>query len=70
MTADDLISADYPTPGGKLYLVLDIDLEIDIKLKGRTFSLPDDFVNTKEGIPQVIKYVNLFPPEDPYESIE
>ena len=70
MTAEDLTATGYPAPGGKLYLVLDIDNNVDSRLKERTFSLPDDFVNTKEGVPQVIKYVNLFPPEDPYESIE
>ena len=70
MTAEDLTATGYPTPGGKLYLVLDIDLNVDNRLKDRTFSLPDEFVNTKEGVPQIIKYVNLFPPDEPYASIE
>lgn len=70
MTAEDLTATGYPTPGGKLYLVLDIDFNVDNRLKDRTFSLPDEFVNTKEGVPQVIKYVNLFPPDEPYASIE
>ena len=70
MTAEDLTTTNYPSPGGKLYLVIDIDNKVDSRLKERTFSLPDELINTKEGIPQVVKYVNLFPPDDPYSSAE
>lgn len=63
VTTEDLIESKHPFPEGKLHLILDISLEIEECLKERIFALPEDFINSKDGIPQIIKYINLFPPE-------
>ena len=63
VTSEEIRSLDYPSPDGKIFLLITLDPEIDERLQDRKFQLPEEFVNTNEGIPQVIKYVNLFPPD-------
>lgn len=63
MTSDELSEMGYPEPGGNMYLVLGISDEVEPVLKDRTWDLSGDLIDTSEGSPRLIKYVNLFPPE-------
>lgn len=63
MTSDELAEMGYPEPGGKMYLVLGISKDVEPVLKDRVWDLSGDLIDTSEGSPRLIKYVNLFPPE-------
>lgn len=63
MTREDLLLLGYPDPKGKVYLVVDIDSEIDDRLKKHVWDLSSDLFCTDSGKPTLMKYVNLFPPE-------
>lgn len=63
MTREDLLLSGYPDPKGKVYLVIDIDNEIDARLKNHVWDLSSELFCTDNGKPTLMKYVNLFPPE-------
>lgn len=63
MTREDLLLSGYPAPKGKVYLVIDIDNEIDARLKNHVWDLSSELFCTDNGKPTLMKYVNLFPPE-------
>lgn len=63
MTSDELSGMGYPEPGGKMYLVLGIEDSAEEVLKSRGWDLSSDLIDTSEGSPRLIKYVNLLPPE-------
>lgn len=63
MTREDLLLSGYPDPKGKVYLVVDIDSEIDARLKNHIWDLSSELFGTDSGKPTLMKYVNLFPPE-------
>ena len=48
---------------GKIYLVLELIESIHPSLKERSFVLSDSLIDTETCIPQVIKYINIIPPE-------
>lgn len=64
MTREDLIKSDYPDPQGRLYLVVDIDNDIDPRLKNHVWNLDNELFGTDIGKPVLMKYVNLFEPAD------
>ena len=63
MTREDLLLSGYPDPKGKVYLVVDIDSEIDARLKNHIWDLSSELFGTDSGKPTLMKYVNPFPPE-------
>lgn len=66
MTREDMIKSGYPDPQGRLYLVVDIDNDIDPRLKNHVWNLDNELFGTDIGRPVLMKYVNLFPPEGIY----
>ena len=67
MTKSELLDLHYPEPNGEKYLVLDIDDNVDERLIGREWDMPSSFFDTEEGSPRLVKYLNLYPPEDSAE---
>lgn len=64
MTREDLLLSGYPDPKGKVYLVVDIDSEIDARLKNHVWDLSSELFGTNTGKPTLIRYLNMFPPDD------
>lgn len=64
MTREDLLLSGYPDPKGKVYLVVDIDSEIDARLKNHVWDLSSELFGTNTGNPTLIRYLNMFPPDD------
>lgn len=64
MTREDLLLSGYPDPKGKVYLVVDIDSEIDARLKKHVWDLSSELFGTNTGKPTLIRYLNMFPPDD------
>lgn len=64
LTAEELLDMNYPDPGGRIYLTLKLDPDVDERLKGRLWDLSSDLFDTTGGAPVLIRYLNLLPPED------
>ena len=63
VTKDELLETGYPEPGGKVYLNLDITEDIHPRLKQRFFELSGGLIDSNAGVPQIVKYTNIIPPE-------
>ena len=63
VTKEELLDMGYPEPQGKVYLNLGLSEDIHPRLKERSFNLSDGMIDTEACIPQVIKYINIIPPE-------
>ena len=64
VTRDDLLETGYPEPRGRIYLTSDLTENIHPNLIGRTFHLAGGFIDTNACIPQIVKHVNILPPDD------
>lgn len=70
VTREDLLETGYPEPGGKIYLTLGITEDIHPNLLRNTFHLAGGFIDTTACIPQIVKYVNIIPPDYAFSSQE
>jgi len=68
VTKDDLLESGYPSPNGKVYLTLFITDNIPNRLKQTEINLTGGLVDTSACIPQIIKYLNIVPPEMEFEQ--
>jgi hypothetical protein len=63
VTKDELLELGYPEPQGNIYLNLGLTDNVQPSLKERAFVLSDSMIDTEACIPQVVKYINMIPPE-------
>lgn len=68
MTKDELLQMDYPQPTCEKYFVVNIDNDVDVRLVERVWDLPSPLFDTEEGSPRLVKYINIFPPEEYIDS--
>lgn len=66
VTKKELLESNYPEPGGDLYLILKLTEDIHPNLKERVFIFDGSMIDTQACIPQVVKHINLIPPEGTY----
>lgn len=64
ITDNDMVKLDYNSPEGNLFLLYSLEDQIDSRLIGRKFVIDEEFATQTDGRPYVIKYINLFPPEE------
>lgn len=69
VTRDELLETGYPEPGGKIYLTLNLTENIHPNLLRKTFYLAGGLIDTIACIPQIVKYVNILPPDEMFNDV-
>ena len=68
VTKDELLETGYPKPGGKVYLTLDLTKNIHPNLLRNTFHFGGGLIDTQACVPQIVKYVNIIPPDYAFDN--
>lgn len=62
----EMIELGYPDPAGEKYLVVDLDTNVDKRLESFNWDISSPLFKTAVGTPVLMKYINLFPPEESF----